>query len=276
MMIGIRTHDLAHGSINDVLDKVKKVGFKNIQLVFKKTFVEDEKPLLFSEESSKIVGAELKKRDIHVAMLGAYFNPVHSNKDLVRKNIEYFKLHLKYAHNLSCQYVGSETGSFNDDKWTYNPKNRTEEGYQETIKAFKELVDTAEKYNTIVLMEPAYGHVIYSPKCLERAYRDINNEHLKITIDLYNLLYIGNYQNYKDIFTEALSIFKENIKIIHLKDFYIENDKLIQCGLGKGIIDFSFIIQTIKKYAPNATLIFEGVVGEDIIQSKKLIESLIK
>ena len=67
--------------------------------------------------------------------------------------------------------------------------------------------------------------------------------------------------------------FKDDVKVIHLKDFYLEGDGIKQCGLGKGIIDFKFIVETAKKYSPNATLVFEGVVGEDIISSKKLIDS---
>ena len=35
-------------------------------------------------------------------------------------------------------------------------------------------------------------------------------------------------------------------------------------------------LKTVKEFAPNATLIFEGVVGDDIITSKKLIDSLNK
>ena len=34
------------------------------------------------------------------------------------------------------------------------------------------------------------------------------------------------------------------------KDFYVENEKIVQCGLGKGIIDFKFIIETVKKHFP--------------------------
>ena len=85
--------------------------------------------------------------NIKVAMLGAYFNPVHSNKELVRNNIEYFKEHLRLACELNCKYVGTETGSYNDDKWTYNPKNQTEEGYLETMKVFHELAKVAKEYN---------------------------------------------------------------------------------------------------------------------------------
>ena len=125
-----------------------------------------------------------------------------------------------------------------------------------------------------MLIEPAYGHVIYSTEVLLRAINELKSDYVKVTIDLYNLLYVGNYQHYKQIFTKALETFKEDVKIIHLKDFKVVNGEIIQCGLGKGIIDFSFIINTVKKFAPDSTLIFEGVVNDDIPTSLNLIKEL--
>lgn len=276
MEIGIRAHDMGKDSIEGLLDKAVKLGFKNLQLVFKKGFVDsNSNPIPFNEENAKIVSEELKKRNLHVAMLGAYFNPVHSNKELVKKNTEYFEEHLRLAHLLDCKYVGTETGSYNDDKWTYNPKNQTEEGYEDTMKTFRHLKDVAEKYKTTLLMEPAWGHVIYSVEQLSRAIKELNSNYVKVTIDIFNLIYIGNYKNYKEIFQKALETFKDDVKIIHLKDFYIEDEKIVQCGLGKGIIDFDYLLSIVYKYSPNATLIFEGVTGEDILPSKKLISEII-
>lgn len=272
MMVGIRAHDLVKGSIDEVLSSAEKEGFDAIQLVFKKALINQP----FNEENVKIVKESLAKHNIKVAMLGAYFNPVHSNKELVRSNVEYFKEHLRLAKELNCNYVGTETGSYNDDKWTYNPKNQTEEGYQDTMQVFHELIKVAKENKTTILMEPAWGHVIYNVKQLKRAYDEINSEFLKVTIDIYNLIYIGNYTQYKEIFTEALKTFKDDVKIIHLKDFYVEEGTIVQCGLGKGIIDFKFLLETIKTYAPNATMVFEGVVGKDIKTSKILIDSLNK
>lgn len=276
MKIGIRLHDLAKESYKTIFKKCKDTGFDYIQLVFKKALLDDNNEImLFSKENALKVAPYLKESGLKVSMLGAYFNPVHSNKELVKNNIKYFKEHLKYASLLDCDYVGSETGSYNDDKWTYNPKNQTETGYMESIEIFKDLVMYAEKCNKTVLMEPAYGHIMYNVVTLKRCYDEINSPNLKITIDIYNLLYIGNYKNYKEIFIEALSTFKDNIKVIHLKDFYIENDSLKQCGLGKGIIDFNFIIDNVKKYCNDAVLTFEGVTGEDIPTSLELIKKII-
>jgi len=273
MIIGIRAHDLIKNStIENLISKTKELGINNLQLVFNKSF--SDYP--FNNKNAMEVANILHNNNINVAMLGAYFNPVHSNKEKVKNNVAYFKEHLKYASILNCKYVGTETGSYNDDSWTYNPKNQTEEGYQETIAIFKDLVETAKEYKTTILMEPAYGHVIYSVSQLKRSYDEINSEYLKVTIDLYNLLYKGNYKNYKEIFTNALETFKDNIKVIHLKDFKVVFGQMIQCGLGKGIIDFDFIIEQINKYCKDAYLIFEGVTGNDIPSSLNLIQTIIK
>lgn len=277
MIIGIRAHDVGKDKADILFSKIKSLGFDYLQLVFKKALLDDENnPLDFNENNVLKIAKSLKDNNLNVAMLGAYFNPVHSNKELVNKNKMYFEKHLELAHLLNCEYVGTETGSYNDDKWTYNPKNRTISGYQETLSVFKELVRCAEKNNTTVLMEPAYGHVIYDVDTLKKAVKEINSSHLKVTIDIYNLLCFENYKNYKDIFISALSYFKSDIKIIHLKDFYPLEDSLKQCGIGKGIIDFDFIISMVKRYSPNAILVFEGVQGEDIYYGLEIISELVR
>lgn len=277
MKVGIRAHDLGKDTIENLLDKAVSNKFEYLQLVFKKGLIDNEgNPIPFTKDNAMIVKKELDKRDLKVSMLGAYFNPVHSNKDLVKKNTEYFEEHLKYAKVLNCEYVGTETGSYNDDKWTYNPRNQTEEGYQDTMNTFRHLRDAAEKYETTLLMEPAWGHVIYSVDQLKRAVDELNSPYVKVTIDIFNLVYIGNYENYKEIFLHALETFKDDVKIIHLKDFYVEDGKIVQCGLGKGIIDFEYLINVVYKYAPDATLVFEGVTGSDIKTSHDLINNIIK
>lgn len=277
MKIGIRLHDLIKATPSVAFKKAKETGFDYIQLVFKKALV-DENGIAtpFSKDLLDEVKKALDENNLKISMLGAYFNPVHSNKEKVKNDKEYFIEHLKYASVLNANYVGTETGSYNDDKWTYNPKNQTEEGYQESLSIFKELKIEAEKYKTTILMEPAWGHVMYSVDQLKRAVNELNSEYIKVTIDIYNLLYIGNYKDYKEIYLHALKTFSKDIKVIHLKDFNVDltNNKLIQCGLGKGIIDFKFIVENAKKYCPEAVLTFEGVVGEDIIPSLNLIKGL--
>ena len=69
---------------------------------------------------------------------------------------------------------------------------------------------------------------------------------------------------------------KDKIVLFHLKDYIVDNGKLVQVGLGQGLMDFPFIIKTIKENFTDAFLIFEGVVGEDIDTSLSYIKNLVE
>ena len=89
MKIGIRLHDLTKDTPENAFKKAKEAGFDYVQLVFKKALKDENGNfLVFNEENAKKVATFLNKYNLKVAMLGAYFNPVHSNKELVQKNKE--------------------------------------------------------------------------------------------------------------------------------------------------------------------------------------------
>ncbi len=276
MKIGVRVHDFGKSNAETLAQEAKKVGFDGVQLVLNKA-IEGESGLAgtLSKEKANYYYEAFKKEGLDIAMLGAYFNPVHSNKELVEKNIAKFKEHLKFENDFHAGYVGSETGSFNDDKWTYNPLNRTEDAFQEVKRIFKDLANTAEASNAKMAIEGAYGHCMFEPKALKRLVDEINSNSVYYIVDIYNYLSIDNYKNYKEIFEECLELFKGRIVIFHLKDFIIQDGALKQTCIGKGIIDYDYLIKKIKENAPDAYLIFEGSKPEDMEYSFKFVKSKI-
>ena len=276
MKIGVRVHDFGKSTAEVLAKKAKDVGFDGVQLVLNKA-IEGETGLAgtLSKEKANYFYETFKKEGIDICMLGAYFNPVHSNKELVNNMIAKFEEHLKYENDFHAGYVGSETGSFNDDKWTYNPLNRTEEAFQEVKRIFSRLAKCAEENNAKIALEGAYGHCMYEPKALKRLVDEIASDTIYYTVDIYNYLAIDNYKNYKEIFEECLELFKGRIVIFHLKDFVITDGALKQCCIGKGLIDYDYLIKRIKETNPNAYLVFEGSKPEDMEFSFNFIKSKI-
>lgn len=274
MKIGVRVHDFGKSTAEDLAKKAKQVGFDGVQLVLNKAIDgETGMPGTLSKEKAEYFYNAFKNEGLDICMLGAYFNPVHSDKKKVHDLTEKFREHLKYANDFHAGYVGSETGSFNDDKWTYNPLNRTEEAFQEVKRIFKDLANSAEEYNAKIALEGAYGHCMFEPKALKRLVDEINSDSVYYTLDIYNYLSIDNYKNYKEIFEEGLRLFKGRIVIFHLKDFVIEDNQLKQCCIGKGLIDYDYLISRIKDEAKDAYLVFEGSKPEDMEFSYKFIRS---
>jgi sugar phosphate isomerase/epimerase len=227
-----------------------------------------------SEQKAREIGDALKANGIEVSLIGAYFNPVHSNAEKVINCKQVFKDYLKYARLLGCDTVGSETGSFNDDKWTYNPLNRTEEALERVIATFTELADYAKSQGVYIGMEGAAGHVCYDVKTLKRAIDGVNRDNVKVIFDIYNYLDMSNYANYLEILDEGLKTFAGKIIVFHMKDCVVEDGKLKQVAPGKGMFDYEKILKKVKAYDKDAVLVLEGTTGDDIVPCTNFVKEV--
>ena len=281
MKIAVRVHDLGKSNAIELAKKTKEIGFDGVQLVLYKA-IDGFSGKAHSIEYKDILetAKAFKDNNVLVSMLGAYFNPVHSNKELVADTIERFKEYLGYCKDFNCSYVGSETGSFNDDKWTYTPLNRTDEALKTDIEIFSDLAKVAKEKDAYIALEGAYGHCMYCPSQLNKLVSAIDNGHVKVTVDIFNYLDISAYdtKTQHEMFDESIKYFKDKIVIYHLKDFVVdtENNKLKQVGLGEGLMDLEYIVKKAKELTPNAVLVFEGCPKDKMESSFKYIQSLLK
>lgn len=275
MQIAFRTHDLGVKGLENAIEKAHNCGISAVQLVAYK-FLDEIKyaPEQLNADNTSAIGSALNAAGIKVPLIGAYFNPVHSDKEKVARCKAIFKEYLQYCKDLGCNIVGSETGSFNDDKWTYNPLNRTEEALQTVIETFGELAAYAKQFGAYVGMEGAAGHVCWNVATLKRAVDAINADNIKVIFDIYNYLGASNYQNYLEILDEGLKTFAGKIVIFHIKDCVFKDGKLKQVAPGNGMFDFDKILGKIKAYDKNAVLVLEGTTGEDIVPCIEFINKV--
>lgn len=265
MKLFIRAHDLGVKGEENITKRLCELGLSGVQLVAYKCLDDVAyAPGAITTERAEAFSAAFKTAGKTVPLIGAYFNPVHPNEDKIRLGKAVFRDYLAHCHELGCEVVGSETGSYNGDKWTYHPQNRTEEALSRVIDTFSELADYAKSNNAFIGMEGAFGHVCWNVKTLDRAVKAIGRDNIRIIFDLYNYLDISNVDEMYDILREGLETFGDRIQVFHIKDCVITDGGLKQVGVGKGIFDYSRIIPEIKKVCPDANLVFEGTTGEDI------------
>ncbi|MDE7105903.1 MAG: sugar phosphate isomerase/epimerase, partial [Anaeroplasmataceae bacterium] len=88
MKIGVRVHDFGKSNPETLAKNAKTVGFDGVQLVLNKA-VEGETglPGTLSKEKARAIHQAFANENVEIFMMGAYFNPVHSNKELVKTNI---------------------------------------------------------------------------------------------------------------------------------------------------------------------------------------------
>ncbi len=277
MRLFIRAHDLGVKGEENIAARLDELGLCGVQLVAYKAL----DGITYTPGSMTSSRAEKLRKCFEnagktVPLIGAYFNPVHPDESKIENGIAVFKDYLSHAKELGCDIVGSETGSYNGDKWTYNPQNRTEEALGRVIGTFSELCDFAKDRGVFVGMEGAFGHVCYDVKTLDRAVKAIGRDNIRIIFDLYNYLDKSNVGKMYDILSEGLQTFGDRICVFHIKDCVIAEDgTLKQCGVGQGIFDYPRIIGEIAKVCPDANLVFEGTTGDDIPIAVKHLKNII-
>jgi sugar phosphate isomerase/epimerase len=269
MKIGIRAHDMGKMDAKSLFQRAQSFGFDGIQLVINKALIEEPE---LTEAAFKTLSTH--QQGVEVLLLGSYFNPIHSNHEKVQQGVDRFLKQLELAHTLNTAFVASETGSYNDDQWTYHEQNHTKTAYDQVLSVFKPLVKKAESVGKTVLVEAAYGHVIFSPYSLKRFVMDLDSPNVKVIIDLFNLLNLRNHRNHESILKEALHLLKEDIAVFHLKNYQLQEGKLVQVGLNKGLFDYKKLLPMMLSSNPDAYYIFEGITGDDIIESMAYIKQI--
>ena len=276
MKLMIRAHDLAARGENDIVKRLDELGLDGIQLVAYKSIdgVSYARGAL-TKERARSISERLGASGKEIALIGAYFNPVHPNAAKTEHGIEVFEDYLSLTSTLGCDVVGSETGSYMGDPWGYHVDNRTAQARERVVSVFSRLADTAAKHGARVGIEGAFNHVCYSPDVLADVVARIQRDNVGVIFDLYNYLDITNYRDAYSIMDRAHELFGSDIILYHLKDFTVGDGKLLQCPVGDGILDYETVISKIYSVNPNAVLVFEGTGEADIARSADLIRGLI-
>lgn len=275
MKICIRAHDLGVKNTPAILDRVQALGLDGVQMVCYKAY--DNilyQPGSIDPETAAGIGKAFREAGAVIPLVGAYFNPVHSDRAKAERCFSIFADYLRCCQAMGCDTVGSETGSFNDDRWTYHPRNRTEEALQAVVRTFSQLCDIASDCGSTVAMEGAAGHVCWSVDVLAKA-RKMMGRKTRVIFDLYNYLDESNQSDYLNILDKGLDTFAGDILLFHMKDCaFVNGDKPKQVPFGTGEMDLEAVLKRIKAYDENAVLTLEGTTGAHISHAVSTIKTI--
>jgi L-ribulose-5-phosphate 3-epimerase len=266
MNIGIRAHDIENLPLEELVQEIAGKGLTSVQLALSKSLEGVTESGSLSPGLARYVASAFSKHNVQIAVLGCYFNMIHPDLVERKKGLERFKEHIRYARDFGCSIVATETGNVNAEIF-YTEENFKEEPFLEVVESVRELVKEAEKFGVIVGVEAGVNHPVYSPKVMKRLLDSIDSNNLQVILDPVNLLSIDTYQNQEEIFQEAMDLFDDRVVILHAKDFIIENNQLVPTAVGKGLLNYEYILNEVKKKKPFLNILLEETKEPFIDQS---------
>lgn len=275
MKLCIRAHDLSGKGTQNILSELSALGLDGVQMVCYKAFDDiTYAPGGINTRQSETIGQAFAEAGKIIPMVGAYFNPVHPDRQKAQLGEAVFAEYLRHCRNLGCSFVGSETGSCYGDPWLYHPESRTEKALEQVVETFSRLCDVAAENGSMVAVEGAVDHVCWNVQRLAEARRRIGKP-TKVIFDLYNYLDGENQRDYLAVLEEGLQTFAGEILLFHMKDCcFTQSGRPRQVPFGTGELDMEAILARIKKYDENAVLTLEETTGNDIPFAVKTIKNI--
>ncbi len=172
-----------------------------------------------TKEKAHQVRNAFRRANIPIVAISAYTNLVHPDPVKRAENIAAVKEILAHARHFGTPYVISETGTYNTDSdWLYDPKNSTEEAYQEFKAIAKELATFAYEHNAVFLVENYVNNIIGSVGQVARLMQEVEHPGLGLALDPTNYFDDKNIDAIDETLHNIFNVLESRIKIAHAKD----------------------------------------------------------
>ena len=274
MQLGIRLHDTKKLPFEERIADVNQLGFKCGHLALAKVISEfpttDE---ALTPGLAMYIKNVFAKNHVDIAVLGCYLNLANPNPEKLAQITHRYMAHIRFASWLGCGVVGTETGAPNET-YTHVPECHGEEALKTFITNLRPVVKYAEQMGVVFAIEPVWKHIVCNPVRARRVLDEIASPNLQIILDPVNLLDICNYKDQVAIVDEAIDLLGPDVAMVHLKDFVVEDEKLVSVGAGLGQMDYSSVMKFMKTRKPFIHATLENTTPENNLQVKAFIEKL--
>ena len=265
LSIGARAHDLSDHSLQALIENARALGLDGLQLAIHKTWEADWQ----ARDEDAIVANihHLQRSGLSLFLLASYFNPAHSNPDVLARELERVRFTIAVAGKSGVAAVGSETGSLNDDDWTWHPDNHGEAAFSTVEQTLSHLCPSLVLHDRHFLVEAVSDHIIHDTRRLAQLNARLGAR-FQVTLDLANLLNAGNAVCWHDVLETFLIEHGGQIRLLHFKNFILRDGHKAPVGLEEGMIDYARVLRTLERFQlSHIPIIVEELTGTALADS---------
>lgn len=282
-------------SLEETIEKAKNDGMSCVQLDLEFKDIDLSRGNITKEKANKVRDA-FRDANLPIVAISAYTNLVHPDPVEREKNIHYIKEILANAREFGTPYVVSETGTYNTESdWLYDPKNSTEEAYQEFKAIAIDIAKFAYEHDAVFLVENYVNNIVGSVDQVARLLQEVNHPGLGLLLDPTNYFDDSNIDDVNPTIEKIFHVLDDKIKIAHAKDCKRAVDQGEKFGggsaehnsfrgagavelpaAGLGVLNYELYLEKLAKNHPNIPLIIEHLDESDIPRAKKFVDENLK
>ena len=122
-------------------------------------------------------------------------------------------------------------------------------------------------------IEPVCRHIVYTPQWAARVLAAFPTPHLRLILDMVNLMNMANYRQADQILEEAVALMGPRIHMLHIKDYLPREGEADVASLaaGQGCMDYTGLLAFARSRDLPMTL--EDTVPENAEAARLYLEN---
>lgn len=273
MELGILSCEIKKDTITEAIRDAHEKGFTAIQLFFYQftkeyaTFPSEKMPDVMTVDMAEEARRAAKKYGVKISGVGGFFNMVSRDLNVRNKGLYDLEKLASLCGVFDCNIIGLCTGTraINPNElWDINEENNTVQAWHDICETTAQALTIAEHYNVNLGIEIDPSNVINTPEKARRLIDTMQSKNLKIILDGANLFKIGTaYKEVsRDILAHAFDLLGSDIIMAHGKDVK-HGPGLDATYAGNGIVDFDYMLNTLKRWGFRGDMILHGAKTEE-------------
>jgi sugar phosphate isomerase/epimerase len=298
MQVGIFTGYFPYG-LEETARKIRSLGFNTVQLDMHFKDVDVSAGQITKEKCIRIRNA-FRDHDLPISCISGYTNIIHPDRSERERRLAYLEEIIRHAQYLGSPYVISETGTYNTESdWVHDPRNKTEEGFEECRRVVADLARTAYDHGAMFLLETYVNNVVGSVEETVRMFAAVDHPGLGLLMDPTN--YFETHNDRMDqIVNQVFDTLSDRIKVAHAKDVKrsgadkgekhadIGDEDALEShtfrGVGEielpapglGALNYDLYLARLARKHPNVPIIIEHLDEGDVPRAKKFLDGKLR
>jgi len=240
----------------DVFRAARDAGYASVQYNMACSGLASLPEMVSDAVADKVAGGA-REAGVGIAAVSATYNMIHpdlAKRETGRRAFEAIALQAK---RMGTGLVTLCTGSRDrHDQWHHHPENASKEAWADMIAEFEAIIPVAERAGVYLGIEPELGNVVSDAITARRLLDEMRSDRLRIVLDAANLFEVASPAHVRRLVEEAVHLLGPHIIMAHAKDRAADGGF---CATGKGIIDFSHYIRTLRAAGFDGDVVTHGL-----------------
>ncbi len=272
MQIGIFAKTFAGTEALHVLNAAKAAGYETVQFNLASLGLPSMPDQIAPEIPDSIANAS-RQAGVTIAAISATYNMIHPDRSVRVEGQRRLGLIIAAAKAMGISLVTLCTGTRDaEDQWKHHPDNTTPEAWRDLATAMSKALDTAERHDVILGIEPELANVVSSAAHAKRLLDDMQSPHLRIILDPANLFETASSIERRQLIEEAIDLLAPHIAMAHAKDRNAKGDFV---AAGSGVIDFRHFVSKLRGAGFDGPLVTHGLAEHEAAGVAKFLRGVV-